>query len=512
MANRSLFAASQVAQGNTLNAEGALAHALKPRQALAQLAMTGCLNQTFYASAQTQLDEVLALCFEVPGEFVAQTAIHARERGRMKDMPALLCAWLASFDGARLESIFNRVIDDGGMLRNFVQILRSGAVARKSLGTRPKRLVQQWLEQASDERLIRAMVGQQPSLSDVIKMVHPRAGSVERAALYGYLIGKDVDQEKLPPVLAEFERFKRDANAPLPKLPFQLLTAQPLTREHWVAIARDASWTTTRMNLNTFARHGVFEDRSMQRLVANRLSDAKLIARARAFPYQLLTAFQAAQAVPDVIRAALRKATELSVANVPTLTGSVAVAVDVSGSMSSPVTGFRQGATTTTRCVDVAGLMAAAILARNKGAMVLPFNDRVRPWSRGGGGVIETAQSLASLLGGGTAVSAPLEQLNRLGFAPDNLIVLSDNQSWIDDRQTGATATQLQWERIKQRNPAAKMVCIDLQPYSNTQVPSQRQVLNVGGFSDAVFEVIAEFSAGRYGADHWVKQIEAVVV
>ncbi len=511
MANRALFATQMLPATNTLNAEGASAYAFPPKQALAQLAMTGCLNQTFYAGAEAQLDEVLALCFEVPAEFVAKTAIHARERGRMKDMPALLCAWLASFDGERLAQVFARVIDDGRMLRNFVQILRSGAVARKSLGSRPKRLVQQWLEQASDARLIHAMVGQQPSLGDVIKMVHPRASSMERAALYGYLIGKPVDAAKLPEVLLAFERFKQDARAPLPNVPFQLLTAQPLTREHWTAIARQASWTTTRMNLNTFMRHGLFEDRAMVRLVANRLADAASIRKARAFPYQLLTAFQAAQAVPEPIREALRTATELSVANVPTLTGSVAVAVDVSGSMSSPVTGYRKGATTATRCVDVAGLMAAAILARNPGAVVLPFNDRVRPWTREKG-VVPTAQSLSALLGGGTAISAPLVELNRLGFAPDNLIVLSDNQSWMDHRQEGATETQRQWNRIRERNPAAKMVCVDLQPYSNTQVGSSRQVLNVGGFSDAVFDVIADFSAGRYGADHWVKQIEEVVV
>jgi len=510
MANRSLFASQRAVAANAVNAEGAIAYAMTPKQALAQLAMTGCLNQTYYASAQMQLDQVLALCFEVPAEYVAKLAVFARERGRMKDLPALLCAWLASFDGERLQAIFSRVINDGNMLRNFVQILRSGTVARKSLGTRPKRLVQQWLEQASDETLIRAMVGQQPSLADVIKMVHPRASSIERCALYGYLIGKEVDTQKLPVALQAFERFKLDARAPLPKLPFQLLTAQTLTREHWVAIARDASWTTTRMNLNTFLRHRVFEDRAMVRLIAERLANAGAIRKARAFPYQLLTAYQAASTVPQAIRDALREATELAVANVPKLVGSVTVAVDVSGSMASPVTGFRQGASTVTRCEDVAGLMAAAILARNPGAMVLPFNDRVRPWSRKRGGVIETAQSLSSLLGGGTAISAPLEQINRMGFAPDNLIILSDNQSWIDDRNAGTTETQRQWQQIKQRNSAAKLICVDLQPYTNSQALSAADVLNVGGFSDAVFEVIAEFSAGRFGADHWVKQIEAM--
>ena len=35
-------------------------------------------------------------------------------------------------------------------------------------------------------------------------------------------------------------------------------------------------------------------------------------------------------------------------------------------------------------------------------------------------------------------------------------------------------------------------------------------MLNIGGFSDRVFDVIAEFANGTLNADHWVGVIEAV--
>jgi len=35
-------------------------------------------------------------------------------------------------------------------------------------------------------------------------------------------------------------------------------------------------------------------------------------------------------------------------------------------------------------------------------------------------------------------------------------------------------------------------------------------VLNVGGFSDAVFGQIAAFAAGQTGPDHWVGEIEKI--
>ena len=46
----------------------------------------------------------------------------------------------------------------------------------------------------------------------------------------------------------------------MPDVPFEMLTALELTKEHWTAIARTMTWTQTRMNLNTLLRKGVFED------------------------------------------------------------------------------------------------------------------------------------------------------------------------------------------------------------------------------------------------------------
>jgi 60 kDa SS-A/Ro ribonucleoprotein len=61
----------------------------------------------------------------------------------MKDMSALLCAWLSVRDARLHEAVFARVINNARMLRTYIQILRSGVVGRKSLGTAPKRLVRE---------------------------------------------------------------------------------------------------------------------------------------------------------------------------------------------------------------------------------------------------------------------------------------------------------------------------------------------------------------------------------
>ena len=475
--------------------------------------MTGCLNSTFYATAETQLEKVLSLAATVDAAFVAKTAIYCRTRGFMKDMPALLCASLAARDSALLARVFDRVIDDGKMLRNFVQIVRSGAAGRKSLGSAPKRLVQRWFEKRDDAQVFRASVGQSPSLADVIKMVHPRPDGASREALYGWLLGRPHNADALPAVVREFELFKSGDSKSAPDVPFQMLTALELSQAAWQSIARNAPWQTARMNLNTFARHGVFDDQSLVREIANHLRDPEKVRRARCFPYQLLTAYQSADAaVPAEVRDALQDAMEVAIENVPSIEGRVIVCPDVSGSMQSPVTGHRKGSTTATRCIDVAALVAAAVVRKNRDADVLAFSDDVVPCELNArDSVMTNARKLASLPSGGTNCSAPLVHQNKQRAQADLVIFVSDNMSWVDGHGGGrSTATMQEWTQFRARNPRARLVCLDVQPYGSTQAAEREDIMNIGGFSDAVFEIIATFAAGEMNPDHWVGLIEKI--
>ena len=80
-----------------------------------------------------------------------------------------------------MDRVFDRVIDSPRMLRNFVQIVRSGATGRKSLGSVPKRCVQRWLDQRTDAALFAASVGNAPSLADVDQDGPPEAGDAASA-------------------------------------------------------------------------------------------------------------------------------------------------------------------------------------------------------------------------------------------------------------------------------------------------------------------------------------------
>ncbi|MFT3913439.1 MAG: RNA-binding protein [Anaeromyxobacteraceae bacterium] len=516
MANRNLFRSifgKLIPSADAVNEAGGRAYALAPKAALAQCAATGCLNGVYYATAETQLDQVLTLAAGVEPAFVARTAVYSRERAFMKDMPALLLAHLSVREPDLFERVFPRVVTDGRMLRTFVQILRSGAVGRKSLGSRPKRLVREWLASRDGDQVFRASVGQSPSIADIVKMVHPRPEGDERRALYGYLLGRAHDAAALPPTVRAYEAFKAGASTIVPDVPHLMLTALPLGHREWREIALHASWQTVRMNLATFARHGVFEEPGLAEVIAAKLRDREAIRRARVFPYQLLAARMMADGLPLCVKDALAEALEHATENVPAVQGKIYVCPDTSGSMGSPVTGHRTGATSSVRCIDVAALVTAALLRKNPEAEVLPFAEGVKRARLDPRDTIATnAAALAGLGGGGTNCSAPLAELNRRGARGDLVVYVSDNQSWIDVHAGRGTATMEEWNRFQRRNPHAKLVNIDIQPYVTSQTAPRADILNVGGFSDQVFEVVSEFQRGGHDGAYWIRTIEEVTV
>lgn len=195
----------------------------------------------------------------------------------------------------------------------------------------------------------------------------------------------------------------------------------------------------------------------------------------------------------------------------PQVEGRVFVFPDVSGSMQSPVTGHRGSATTKVRCIDVAALVAATIMRQNPQAQVMPFGTdvcSVRINARDS--IMTNAAKLAAINGGGTNCSAPLKELNRRGESADLIVYVSDNESWMDRNGGRGTATMQEWTKFKVKNPNARLVCIDIQPYATTQAAESEDILNVGGFSDQVFNLVARFAEGKLSGADWVGEIAGI--
>lgn len=525
MANKKLFqsAALKAPEADTINRAGGKAYSRSAKEALAQYASTGMLAGTFYDTAQSQLDKVIDLAEQSTPEFLAKVAIFCRMDGFMKDMPAALLSVLATKDTELFKSAFPLVVNNGRMLRNFVQIMRSGAVGRKSLGSSPKSQVQHFLTERPLNQLFRDAVGNKPSVKDVIKMVHPKPRDTLQAGMFSYLIDKPLrDGDEIPKFVHEFEAFKRGELEAVPNgIPWRRLTALDLSEDNWKQIAATAPYHATRMNINTFMRHKCFEGKGAKKLVrtvTDRLRNPELIRRNHVFPYQLMAAFMNADsATPYDITSALQDAMEIAVENVPKFKGQVALGIDTSGSMRSPVTGQRGTATTSMRYVDVAALVAAAVLKKNPTALVLPFDTQLHHKAiNPRDSVMTNAKILADFCGGGTACSLPLSYINQKREHIDLMIYVSDDQSWADGGRgdygcwpSAGIQTMDEWRKLKRRCKKAKMVCINIDASPTTQAKTDDSILNIGGFSDRIFRVIDAF-AKTGERDYWVKKIEEI--
>jgi 60 kDa SS-A/Ro ribonucleoprotein len=537
MANKNLFKSltSTLPRATAMNQAGGAAYALPPKHALAQLAATGCFNNTFYAHGAEQLADLIALAELVDDNvFLARLAIYSRERALLKDMPAALVLLLSRRDPVLMQRVFDRVIDNGRLLRTVVQMLRAGVFGRKSLAYSLQRAVQRWLNTASVGKLLAASIGNEPSLRDVLRLARPTPPDNARRALYGWLTDKPAPKwapatpADLPDevhALAEYRDADCEADqvAILERHRFRwdLLADAAHGPQVWKAIARQMGAQALRMNLNTLLRHDVFNDAGMVKDVAERIADADDIRASRQFPYQFMAAYLNADAgFPPRVKEALNTAAELACANVPVLDGPVVIGLDVSGSMQSPVTGDRgRGATSKVRCVDVAALFAAAVLRRNPDSVLVPFDDRAHDVSD-----LDAEEPILSLTGrlarnggGGTNCAVPLAHVNRTyrDRAFVGCVLISDNESWIGTGRHGATGVMTEWQhfvkhqvRLQGDTTGPKLVCIDVQPNLTTQAPERSDILNVGGFSDAVFRVVASFLGA--GPARFVAEVESV--
>lgn len=560
MANRTLFQAARdkAPAADTRNLGGGRAYKSNPRLALAQIAMTGTFNGTFYADPRDILDLAKKVAFECADDptYIAQVAIAAREQGYMKDMPAFLVTLLGELDTRLFRRVFNRVIDNGKMLRNVIQMARSGQLGKPrniSAGAY-RRAIQEWFSARSPLSIWKASIGNDPSMSDILKLARPRPDNDTKAALYAYLTGKKLengryvyervggsiddkltfsivqmqhDYNNLPALVRQYEEYKETRMGEVPDVDWRFLDALDLSDAEWVKIAMNAHYMMTFRNLNTFARHGVFKDKAAVRAVAERLRSEEGWHKARVFPYQLMTAWKAANdQVPFEVREALQDAMEIATSNVPKLGYKIYICVDVSGSMRWGVTAGKTNQKNgyggwvldphVPRVIDVASLFAASLMRENRNCEVFAFSNTLHPLNLNPrDSVMTNADILAKQPAGGTNCSLPIAHLNKCNAEGDAIIMVSDYESWIDTptqpgRYSDGTKMHEEWIAFKKRNRNAKFICMDLTPRDNGQVKERSDILQVGGFSDQVFGTIAGFMDGTGSPDYWVSKIQEI--
>jgi 60 kDa SS-A/Ro ribonucleoprotein len=558
--NRTLFASPdvRVPAHDALNHEGAPAYLHTSEHALIQLAFTGCFNSTFYAKSRDQLENAKRLAADVSPRRLAQIAIAGRKHGFMKDAPAFLLALLSQRDSKLFAAAFPQVVTNPKMLRTYTQMALSGQAGKLvnlASGVH-RRMYQQFFDRLSAQDIFNGDVGDKPSLVNVLRMAHVKPNTKEKEAVFQYVFNREFGWkhtkgttfgagfEDLPEIVKEFDAYKNGhlyGEYKVPNVDYRLVEGLVKTPEAWAEVFLNASFYVTFKNLATAARQKVFDVPGMQEVIVEKLRDREAILASKVFPYQIFTAYlknKETGELPHKVNEALQDALDISLEKVPSL-GKVYVACDVSESMKHPYTGNqdedkklvnvrggyvpswmvnqRRTISSKTRCVDVAALIASAILRTNRDAVIVPFNGNCIPTHLNSrDSVVTNAEKLSALCRGGTNCSHPLLQANDRKLEFDTFVLISDNESWVDTRNRwnpeNGTRLHAAWQATKKRLPHARMINIDLTPNDATQVKERPDILQVGGFSDSVFDVMSAFRQGGNSLDFWAKELDKIEV
>lgn len=537
MPNRQVFRTEKTGRGVTKatgkTSEGIRAYEVHPEQTLAELACVGTFNNTFYNSAESQLDTLLTLGAEVSDEYLARLAVYSRKMGFMKDMPVAMLALLSTRNTNLFNKVFHKVVDNVRMIRGFVQVMRSGAVGRKSLGTAPKKRVQEAIQRLKPFMLLDGSVGNDPSLADVIKMVHPKPISTEymtakeMEAAFAWIIGKEVAFDNLPRNFQAYEDFKKGTTKEVPHVNFRLIDGLPtMSEQYWRELGYTMNWTTLRMNLNTLNRHNAFDDKVLVKHAAKILSDPDLVHASRCFPYQIKTAYDTTKTqIPQEVSNALQDALDASIDNVPTMPGRILICIDISGSMDCSVGGGGKdygitGNASKTTCMDIAGLFGAAIFKKNADTVVKAFSDRLYDVNLNPRDSVATITDMICGSGshGGTNLSAGVAWALNNNEKFDAILFFSDMEANISESgyvRYGATRTASLLQEYRHRvNRGVKVVLCNLaanKGFSQLDGNVDRNVLQIAGFSDQVFNIIHSFLENNEPG-HWVSVINNIQI
>ena len=486
-----------------------------------QVLLTNTLGGTFYASEDELLKESLALHAEMAAKdpaFMARALVYARSEGLMRLQPIIGLAYLSKTDRDLFRKIFDQVIQTPGDLTDFIEIVR-GDVTPGGMGRSIKSAVNAWLNSLSEYHAIKYGTGGQGySLRDVLRVSHPKPISEKQDAIFLWLTDREkwADKHALTPQIDAFEQLKRTEDQGTVrdlikqgKLPYEVVTGavKPDTAT-WVSLMYQMPYMALLRHLNTLQSAGVFADPVNVQYVAERLSNANAVQKAKVLPFRLFTAsqmFTPKEAHEQAIREALVTALEESFVNMPDLGGRIVIAPDISSSMTGQISGKGK-----TRFTDIAGIFSGALLKKTISALVLPFDTEVKKVNFSSrDSVMNIAKQIADMSRGGTAISAPISHLLAQKIKVDVFIGITDNIEWATDNYGGKGFLPT-WNEYKQKiAPQAKAFLLTIAPYRKAVAPQDSPDIHyIYGWSDSVLKYISMSIAGLEGQVESVRKRE----
>lgn len=487
------FNATAKGATRTTNRAGGAAYTESAKLQLASHILTSMVSDQYYRSAGQGISDLKALLPQVDPLFAAKAAVYARREHGLRSISHVIAGelahdvkgtnWMRPF----MRSVVVRVDDITEIMSYYISQYGRRPIPNVFKGRRGLR---EALRKFDEYQVARYRADDKKfSLVDFVNLTHPypskRNGDAVGKLVAGTLRNENTWESGLSAagnVVVEEGESREDAVA-------------EAKSEAWgdLISSKRLGYTALLRNLRNIANQAPESlDAALEML-----TDENMIRRSRVLPFQFTTAASEISALPHSrkILDAIEKATEISMANVPTFEGKTLIVVDGSGSMQ----GFGRFSSGKTPA-DIASLFAAVLYKANPNADLMTFSMTAQYLNLPPAGVLSIANSLKEKMdGGGTNFHAIFEKAQG---AYDRVIILSDMQGWV-----GHDTPAKEFAAYKKRTGANPHVySFDLQGYGTLQFP-EAQVFALAGFSDKVFNVMATLEQDRNAL---VTAIEAV--
>lgn len=470
---------ARAASAATTNLAGGEAHRLTPRLEAATLVLSSMLQDRFYAPGSQDATRVKTLVASLAqagdAQFAAKTAIYARNQHGLRSITHVVAGEVGRVCQGQPwgKRFFERIVrrpDDASEIVGYTLASYGGVLPNSMKRGIAKALVRFDAHQIAKYR----GAGRAVKLVDVVNLCHPKGpeGSALAALVKGTVGPADTWERALTSAGAQAKAESETVEAAAERV-------AELKGAAWARLLaeRKLGYLACLRNI----RNIVEQSPEAVAAACALLSDERAVRKSLVFPFQFAAAADALRAIggPGAAEAfaAVSRATDLALANVPDLPGRTLVAVDDSGSMTSG-----QGPK---RPIDIAALFAAVLVKRLAGAELLLFSDDAR---------YRTVDVTSSVLGiaqeiksqaksAGTNFHAIFEAAGKRRY--DRVVILSDMQGWMGvGTPDGAFAT---WKARSGCDPY--VYAFDLNGHGTAQLVGDK-VCTVAGWSDKVFDVM----------------------
>ena len=482
---------------DTVNAENFPAWRQTVKAALDQLAMTGTLGNSFYASSKELAADALIMLDQAEAGDLAQAIVKGRNEGFIRAVPILGLVVLSQKDPALFKQVFDQVILTGNDLADFIDL----AHKKRGFGRAVKSAIRSFLEkrvspyyamkyrkQFADAIRLCRFRGEDPIYSYILSVYPETKGFSEDKLAAAYEKYADLAKRKEFIELLDAGR-KSEAAALLTDSDIDVdsLTAyyDQFDREIWQAAAKRTPVMKFLKYLAKFQREGV----ELAALAKEKITVSNL-QRAKVFPFRLVTAELALHGAEQEAFGSVR---EILLGVLDDYTDSYdwsdfnrhrwVIAPDVSGSMGSHI-----GRSPVLTFAHLAAMFTAFFRRGLDRVEILPWDTDVYSFDVPKNDSVRTQMdAMLKMVGGGTYMEASVEHMIKHRIMTDYAVFITDTEEygrgWLQS-----------WKRYRQLNPNAKAFLLRGDSYLTSPISEDDAekygIKQIFGWNDSVMDYI----------------------